>query len=106
MFTSLRVLVMTLGGTDTVSFLESNPPSQSISDARSLIEHAEEWRVLPAPERAVAVVVMATGHRTRLLPFAGCSSSAQAAWALTSCVFGSMGPALLLPEGPAGASML
>jgi hypothetical protein len=106
MLGSLRVLVMTLGGTDMVSFLESSPPSQSITDARSLIEHAEEWKVLPPPERAVAVVVMATGHRTRLIPFAGCTGSAQAAWALTSCVFGLMGPALLLPEGPAGAIIL
>jgi hypothetical protein len=106
MSTLLRVLVMTLDATGTVSFWESSPPSQSISDARSVIEHAEEWKGSPELGKALAVVVMATGHRPRLIPFAGCSESAQRAWNFGRWLLRSPGPALLLPEGLAGATML
>ena len=103
---SLRVLVMILDGTGTVSFWESSQPLQSISDVRSLIEQDVEWRVLRHRVRALAVVVLATGHRPRLIPFAGCSESAQRAWEFGKWSLRSPGMALLLPEGPAGATML
>lgn len=103
---SLRALVMTLDATGTVSFWESSPPSRSISDARSVIEHAEEWKGLPPPARALAVVVLATGQRPRLIPFAGCSESAQRAWNFGCWSLRLTQRALLLPEGPAGATML
>lgn len=106
MSTSLHALVMILDATGMVSFWESSPPSQSISDARSLIEQGAEWRVSQPRVRALAVVVMATGHRPRLIPFAGCSESAQRAWNFGKWSLRSPGPALLLPEGPAGATML
>jgi len=103
---SLRVLVMILDGTGTVSFWESSQPLQSISDVRSLIEQDVEWRVSQPQVRALAVVVLATGHRPRLIPFAGCSESAQRAWEFGKWSLRSPGPALLLPEASAGASIL
>jgi hypothetical protein len=106
MSTWLRVLVMTLDATGTVSFLELNPPSPSISDARLVIEQCAEWRDWPAQERALAAVVLVTGHRPRLIPFAGCSESAQRAWNFGRFLLGCTGTALTLPEAPAGALML
>jgi hypothetical protein len=106
MFTSLLVLVMTLEETGMVWFWELNPPSPSISDVRSLIARGGEWKDSLPQGKALAVVVTASGHRPRLIPFAGCSESAQQAWNFGRWSLGLTGPALLLPEGPAGATML
>jgi hypothetical protein len=99
-------LVMTLDATGMVSFWESSPPSRSISDARSVIEHAEEWKDSPQLGRALAVVVLVTGHRPRLIPFAGCSESASRAWNFGKWSLGLTGTALQLPEAPGGRTML
>jgi len=106
MSTSLRALVMILDATGTVSFWESSPPSQSISDARSLIERAEGWKDSLPQVRVLGVVVTVTGHRPRLIPFAGSSESAQRAWEFGKYSLGYPGTALLLPEAPAGITML
>jgi hypothetical protein len=106
MSTSLRVLVMIRAATGTVSFLESSRPSPSIRDVRLLTVHAAEWRDWPPRGKALAVVVTATGHRPRLIPFVGCSESVQAAWVFGCWSIGLTPTALLLPEGRAGASML
>ena|ERR1700731_4652209 len=106
MFTSLRALAMILDEMGMVSFWESSPPSRSISDARSLTEQGAEWKVSQPQVRALAVVVLVTGHRPRLIPFAGCSESAQRAWSFGCWSLGLTPRALLLPEGPAGATML
>ena len=106
MSTSSRALVMTLDGTGTVSFWESSPPSQSISDARSLIAQGEEWKGSPELGKALAVVVLVTGQRPRLVPFLNCSEAAQRAWNFGKWLLRSPGPALLLPEGSAGAKIL
>jgi hypothetical protein len=42
----------------------------------------------------------------KLIPFVGCSESAQAAWAFGCYSIGSTEAVLLLPEGVAGALML
>jgi hypothetical protein len=97
---------MTLDATGSVSFWESSPPSPSISDVRSLTELAEAWRASLPRARALGVVVMATGHRPRLIPFAGSTESASRAWEFGKYSLGWSGTALTLPEGPAGASML
>jgi hypothetical protein len=106
MFTSSRVLVMTLDATGTVSFWESSPTSRSISDARSLIALDAEWKASRPRERALAVVVLVTGQRPRLIPFAGCTAGATRAWNFGRWSLRSTGPALMLPEGPAGAITL
>lgn len=106
MSTLLRALVMILDATGTVSFWESSPPSRSISDARSLIEHAEVWKGSRPQARVLGVVVTATGHRPRLIPCVDCSESAQRAWSFGKWSLGCSGTALLLPEGRAGATIL
>lgn len=103
---SLRALVMTLDATGTVSFWESSPLSRSTSDVRSLIEHAGDWKDSLVPGKALGVVVLAMDHRPRLIPFDGCSESAQRAWEYGKYSIGLPGRAYLLPEGLAGTIML
>lgn len=106
MSTCYRALVMTLAGTGMVSFWESSPPWQSISDVRSLTERVAAWRGLPLPAKVLAVVVLATAHRPRLIPCVGSTETASRAWEFGKYLLGFSGTALMLPEGPAGASML
>lgn len=114
MSTLLHVLVMTLDATGTVLFWELNQQSLSISDAKFLIEHAEGWKDSPPQVRVLGVVVTAfpprksppSALRPRLIPCVGCSESASRAWEFGKYSLGYPGPALLLPEGPAGATML
>lgn len=102
----LHALVMTLDATGTVSFWESAPLSLSINDARSLIEQGEEWKALRPQVRALAVVVLVTGHRPRLIPFAGSTESASRAWEFGKFDLGCSETALMLPEGQTGATWL
>lgn len=114
MYIYFRLLGMTLDATGTVSLWELSPPSLSTSDVRSLIARAEEWKDSRLPAKALAVVVLATQVpkstrpelRPRLIPFAGCSESAQRAWSFGCWSIGLTETALCLPEAPAGALLL